>query len=131
MQTKPQTASQRNNSFQKLNNKLTAELSLANNEITELKRRVSDLETKLSDLLESQNSHSFVGVNHNQASIDFWNKLPKQTAHDITKAASQETALLAKKEKNVIVFGIPENLEGQKQKQLLSNSKTRFKNLKY
>ena len=123
-QTKPPTASQRNNAFEAQNSKLSAELKEANNEIADLKRRVSEIELKLSELLEKQNSHSSLGVNHNQASIDFWNKLPKQTTHEITKAVRQETALLDKKEKNVIVFGIPENYEGDDNEKIQADKKS-------
>ncbi len=49
--------------------------------------------------------------NQTQASIEFWSKLPKQTTYEITQAVRQETALLDKKEKNVIIFGVPESVE--------------------
>ena len=80
---------------------------MANNEIMMLKVRVSDLKSKLSEFLEREKSSSSNGINQNQSSIDFWNKLPKKTTHEITKAVMQESASLDKKEKNII-FGIPE-----------------------
>ena len=111
---KTQTASQRNNLMEANNKKLTAELGIANVEITGLKKRVSDLESKLNELLEREKTNSSIGINQNQASIEFWNKLPKKTTHEITKAVRQETARLDKKEKNVVIFGKPEGNDNEK-----------------
>ena len=75
------------------------------------------MEYKLLTLLERSNSLPEQLTNQNQASIDFWSKLPKQTTFEITQAVRQETALLDKKEKNVIVFGIKQsNAENENKK---------------
>ena len=102
------TAAQRNNLADANNKKLILQLGQANEKISDLVKRVSELENKLLLLLEkSDSSPPQHMLNLNQTSIDFWSKLPKQTTHEITQAVRQETFLLDKKEKNVIVFGLP------------------------
>ena len=86
------------------------ELSQASNKIIGLEKKVEDLEKKILEIIEKSNSLSHAARNQIQASIDFWSKLPKQTAFEITQAVRQEIALLDKKEKNVIVFGVPESV---------------------
>ena len=57
-------------------------------------------EIKLSELLERQNSHSSMVINHNQSRIDFWNKLnPKQTAHDNQSSKTRNGTFRKKRKK--------------------------------
>ena len=118
---KPLSATQKAQLYEANNKRLTSELTQSNKKIFDLEKRVSDLEYKLLTLLERSNSLPEQLTNQNQASIDgqtnFWSKFPKQTTFEITQAVRQETALLDKKEKNVIVFGIKQsNAENENKK---------------
>ena len=108
---KNQTASQRITTIEASNKKLVLELGKAFNKITVLENKIDDLENIIKELLDKSKTLPSTLGNQTQASIEFWSKLPKQTTYEITQAVRQETALLDKKEKNVIIFGVPESVE--------------------
>ena len=90
------------------NTELTEKLKSSYGKIEALEKKMQELEAKISVIMNKDNERINQIINPNQDSIDFWKKLPKQTTHEITKAVIQETAQLDKKEKNIIIFGIPE-----------------------
>ena len=119
---KTHTSAQRFTSIEAINKKLTLELSQASNKIIGLEKKVEDLEKKILEIIEKSNSQP--ASSQSQASIDFWSKLPKQAAFEITQAVRQETALLDKKEKNVIVFGVPESVSEDESRKIQDDKRS-------
>ena len=95
------------------------------NKIHGLQEKLAELENQLHLVLEKSDSlTNQQPISQNQASINFWSKLPKQATHEITQAVRQGTALLDKKEKNVIVFGLPESSSDDYYTKLADDKKT-------
>ena len=87
-------------------------LSTLSERVTELKiqnklkdDKIKTLENKIVSLEAAANT----SIAANQ-SADFWNKLLKAVTNVISSIATKENSELAKKEKNIIIFGVPESV---------------------
>ena len=81
--------------------KLEALTSRLFDRITKLEEENATKDKKISDLEKNQTS---VTAN---SSAEFWNNLPKQASIGISNVIATEKKSVAKKEKNIIIFGIP------------------------
>ena len=76
--------------------------------------KITELEDRIKKIEQTNGANPISAAN-------FWNNLPKNVSNEISNIATRETKNQNKKEKNLIVFGIPESTETEPQAKIDSD----------
>jgi hypothetical protein len=86
-------------------------------DVIELKQTIAEKDVEIQALKQAPS-------NPNILAADFWKNLPKEASNAISIVSTKETQIQQKKEKNLIIFGIPESQgENDNEKNLADKAK--------